>query len=214
LLCVGKSHRVNRIRFGTVRQRGERAVHLLFGDVWRTPTRDEQGMAFATVASLRSASPARQVGAAISDDAGRILGAGTNEVAKPGGGQYWEGDSEDGRDFLYGDYDTSDKMRMNLLSDVIDRLRRLGYLSDTCPGITELLEPKPESDRALRDAQLFDTIDFIRAVHAEASALFSAGYSARGATLYVTTFPCHECARHIVISGIRRVVHIEPYPKV
>jgi cytidine deaminase len=153
------------------------------------------------------------VGAAITDDAGRVLGVGTNEVAKPRGGQYWEGDSDDGRDFLYGDYDTSDKMRMNLLSDVIDRLRKLGCLSDTCPAISELLAPESESYKALRDAQLFDTIDFIRAVHAEASALFSAGYSARGATLYVTTFPCHECARHIVISGVKRVVYIEPYPK-
>ena len=31
--------------------------------------------------------------------------------------------------------------------------------------------------------------------------------------MYVTTFPCHECARHIVISGIKRVVYVEPYPK-
>jgi deoxycytidylate deaminase len=29
----------------------------------------------------------------------------------------------------------------------------------------------------------------------------------------VTTFPCHECARHIVISGIKSVESIEPYPK-
>jgi hypothetical protein len=31
--------------------------------------------------------------------------------------------------------------------------------------------------------------------------------------MYVTTFPCHSCARHIVASGISRVVYIEPYPK-
>src|SRR5262249_40911967 len=30
---------------------------------------------------------------------------------------------------------------------------------------------------------------------------------------YATTFPCHECARHIVAAGIRKVVYIEPYPK-
>jgi len=191
----------------------DRFVCALFGDVWKTPTRDEEGMAFASLSSLRSASPARQVGAAIVDDVGRVLGVGTNEVAKPKGGQYWEGDSGDGRDFLYDDYDISDKMRLNLLSDVIDRLRKLGYLSDTCPAIGGLLDPESESYKSLRDAQLFDTIDFIRAVHAEASALFSAGYSARGATLFVTTFPCHECARHIVLSGIKRVVYIEPYPK-
>jgi cytidine deaminase len=39
------------------------------------------------------------------------------------------------------------------------------------------------------------------------------GVSARDATLYTTTFPCHQCARLIVTAGIRRVVYIEPYPK-
>jgi len=34
-----------------------------------------------------------------------------------------------------------------------------------------------------------------------------------GGTLYSTTFPCHSCARHIVASGIDRVIFIEPYPK-
>ena len=28
-----------------------------------------------------------------------------------------------------------------------------------------------------------------------------------------TTFPCHLCAKHIVASGIQRVVYLEPYPK-
>jgi hypothetical protein len=31
--------------------------------------------------------------------------------------------------------------------------------------------------------------------------------------LYTTTFPCHDCARHIIASGIRFVFYIEPYPK-
>ena len=35
----------------------------------------------------------------------------------------------------------------------------------------------------------------------------------KGATLYCTTFPCHNCAKHIVASGIERVVYVEPYPK-
>ncbi len=191
----------------------DRFVGLLFGDEFKTPSRDEEGMALASLAALRSASPARQVGASITDEFGRVLGVGTNEVAKPGGGQYWEGDSSDGRDFLYEEYDTSDKMRLNLLSDVIDRLRKLDHLSPNCPPNSQLLDPESDSHKALRDAQLFDTIDFIRAVHAEASALFSVGYGARGSTMHVTTFPCHECARHIVISGIKRVVYIEPYPK-
>ena len=39
------------------------------------------------------------------------------------------------------------------------------------------------------------------------------GISLAGSTLYVTTFPCHICARHIVASGIKSVFYIEPYPK-
>ncbi|MDN3612645.1 hypothetical protein QWZ16_23945 [Vibrio ostreicida] len=29
----------------------------------------------------------------------------------------------------------------------------------------------------------------------------------------VRLFPCHNCAKHIVASGIKRVVYVEPYPK-
>jgi cytidine deaminase len=39
------------------------------------------------------------------------------------------------------------------------------------------------------------------------------GVSVRGCTLYSTTFPCHDCAKHIVAGGINRVVYVEPYPK-
>jgi cytidine deaminase len=153
------------------------------------------------------------VGAAITDDCGRVVSIGTNEVAKAQGGQYWEGDAGDQRDFLFEDRDQSDKMRWNLLADVVDRLRKLNRLSGDCPTNSQLFDSDSSDYDALREAQLFDTIDFVRCVHAEASALFSAGLATRGATLYVTDFPCHECARHIVISGIKRVVYIEPYPK-
>lgn len=40
-----------------------------------------------------------------------------------------------------------------------------------------------------------------------------AGISTKNATLYATTFPCHNCAKHIVAAGVSRVVFIEPYPK-
>lgn len=39
------------------------------------------------------------------------------------------------------------------------------------------------------------------------------GFSTKGSTLYCTTFPCHNCAKHIIASGIKRVVYVEPYPK-
>jgi cytidine deaminase len=31
--------------------------------------------------------------------------------------------------------------------------------------------------------------------------------------MYLTTFPCHNCAKHIIAAGIRRVIYLEPYPK-
>lgn len=34
-----------------------------------------------------------------------------------------------------------------------------------------------------------------------------------GATIYVTTQPCHNCVKHLIAAGIERVVYIEPYPK-
>lgn len=40
-----------------------------------------------------------------------------------------------------------------------------------------------------------------------------AGIPTTGSTLYCTTFPCHNCAKHIIASGINRVVYVEPYPK-
>ena len=39
------------------------------------------------------------------------------------------------------------------------------------------------------------------------------GRSVRGCTLYTTTFPCHICAKHIVASGVDKVIFLEPYPK-
>lgn len=39
------------------------------------------------------------------------------------------------------------------------------------------------------------------------------GRATRGTTMYVTTYPCHNCARHLIAAGVERVVFIEPYPK-
>jgi len=191
-----------------------RFVQLIFGHPWKTPSRDEQGMAFAQLASLRSASPARQVGAALTGENGDLISVGVNEVPSPKGGQYWEGDPNDGRDLTYDRSDTSDRMRRNLLSDALHRLKDIGALNEeVAKDPSKLLTTGSASYKVLRKAQLFDTIDFIRSVHAEASCLLASSGNAKDGTLYVTTFPCHECARHIVFSGVKRVVYIEPYPK-
>lgn len=51
------------------------------------------------------------------------------------------------------------------------------------------------------------------AIHAEERAILGLqGRTAEGATMYVTTFPCFQCARYIVEAKIRKVVFVEPYP--
>ena len=69
---------------------------------------------------------------------------------------------------------------------------------------------------ALKDTRLDDLTEFGRVVHGEMHALLDAarrGVSTNGATLYCTTFPCHNCAKHIVAAGIKEVRYIAPYPK-
>ncbi len=44
-------------------------------------------------------------------------------------------------------------------------------------------------------------------VHAEANAILNATQSLKGAHLYVTLFPCHECMKLIIQSGITEVIY-------
>lgn len=51
-------------------------------------------------------------------------------------------------------------------------------------------------------------------LHAEANAITkvaASSNSSRGATIYVTSSPCIECAKLIIQSGIKRVVYSEAY---
>ena len=45
-------------------------------------------------------------------------------------------------------------------------------------------------------------------VHAEPNAILNCTSSLKGATLYVTLFPCNECAKLIIQSGIKKIVYM------
>lgn len=197
----------------------QRAIELLFGNVFITPSVDEQGMYLARAAALRSGSMARQVGAVICRPDGTLVALGMNEVPKAGGGAYWCSDESDGRDFKWG-YDTSDRMRENVFGEILHRLREAGWLvpDKAATPIPELVAETLRSGERpiMKGAQFLSTIDYVRAVHAEMAAITDAvrhGVSTAGCTLYTTTFPCHDCAKHIIAAGISRVVYIEPYRK-
>lgn len=45
-------------------------------------------------------------------------------------------------------------------------------------------------------------------VHAEPNAILNANSSVKGSTLYVTLFPCNECAKLVIQSGIKEIVYM------
>jgi cytidine deaminase len=198
----------------------DRFLAALFGSNEITPTHDEYGMYLAKSASLRSADLSRQVGAAIFAPSGEVISLGSNEVPKAGGGTYWAGDDSDSRDFRQG-YDPNEINKVEIFAEIISLLKADRFLSDS---LNELPQAQDVVDRLLqaddgkryRDARVMDLIEFGRIIHAEMSAICDAarnGNAIRGTSLYVTTFPCHLCAKHIVASGIKRVIYLEPYPK-
>ncbi|MGO9261396.1 MAG: anti-phage dCTP deaminase [Bryobacteraceae bacterium] len=177
-----------------------RFVDLLFGCPYHTPVSDEQHMFFAYAASLRSGDLSRQVGAAIASDRGDLIAVGCNDVPTYGGGLYWPG-PRDQRDCKLG-FDSNERRKDEILAEMLPLL-------DSTLSLEEAKE-------RLKHTSFFDLTEFGRTVHAEMDALLACarlGASPVDATLFTTTFPCHNCTRHIVAAGIDRVVYIEPYPK-
>jgi cytidine deaminase len=197
----------------------KRLVQLTFGNPYVSPTRDEQAMFFAKAAAIRSLDLSRQVGAAVVSEDGEILSTGCNEVPRFRGGLYWADDEGRMRDFERGS-DSNVDIKREIVEDAFDRMqRKAGVLGVAArrKSSSELADDALFAEGAyLRDAQLFDVIEFGRAVHAEMAAITHAartGVRLQDARLFCTTFPCHICARHIVAAGIRDVVFIEPYEK-
>lgn len=190
----------------------ERFLDLLFGNPFITPRRDEHGMFLAAAASMRSSQFGRQVGASILNRFGDVLSVGCNDVPRAGGGLYWPEDDDDCRDHKRDPnpdgtvWDSNDQLQAEISGNILQKIKP--HLATD----TTLLD----SDTLFADTKLEDITEFGRAVHAEMDALLScmrSGTSPTNCTLYTTTFPCHNCARHIIASGIRRVVYVEPYPK-
>ncbi|MCR9163984.1 MAG: hypothetical protein ACE37F_02215 [Nannocystaceae bacterium] len=183
----------------------QRFLDLVFGSPLVTPTRHEHAMFLAFSASLRSGDLSRQVGAVVATSRGAIVGEGANDAPRFGGGQYWPKEGHDFRDIAKG-YDSNETIKDQMI-------RKLANL----PPFESLGEAAFESARgALKQAGFLEITEFGRAVHAEMAALMSCarlGVSTRERLLYCTTFPCHNCAKHIVAAGISTVYFIEPYPK-
>jgi len=205
-----------------------RFIDLLFGHPFHTPVPDEYAMYQASAASLRSSDENRQVGAVIvaltrKEHHGKITNAdvvasGMNEVPRRGGGFYWHEDSPDGRDqwlMAYQGVDRASNIKVSALTELLYKIRARNWLKDEVANLPAN-QLAHELIPYLKGTQFMDIGEFMRPVHAEMAALVDSarrGVPVHGLTMYVTTFPCHNCAKHIIAVGLRQVVYLEPYPK-
>lgn len=203
-----------------ISDRIERYLHLIFESKVVTPTIEETSMFYAKSAANNSSCLSRQVGACIIDEKGNILSTGWNDVPKFGGNLYRDGSLLDDRCFVNG-YCSNDRHKDELSENIINTL-----LEE--PDLKKLFSVDNEENKydiqkirkfkkIIRNSKVKDLIEFSRSVHAEMHAIILgsqiSGNQMVNGKLFCTTYPCHNCARHIILAGIKEVYFIEPYVK-
>lgn len=195
-----------------ITERVERFLTLVLANKPLTPTAHEMAMYAAASAAGHSACLSRQVGACVTSANGDILATGWNDVPKYGGGLYISGEDSNG-DLRCWNKDGgkcfNDEEKDFLADRVSKTLIKQGFIPEA---------QREKVTASLRhDSGLKDLIEFSRAIHAEMHAILRSlqlgGPQIQGGRIYVTTYPCHSCARHIIAAGIKEVFFIEPYRK-
>jgi deoxycytidylate deaminase len=177
-------------------------VEIMLGLKPRDPHEHESYMAQAYALSHRSLCLKRYVGAVIVDHRGIPLSSGFNEnpvEMQPCVRQFG---------FCYKD----DLMHKELEELPFLYCPECGHKNEKLKRPWLCANPSCRTDLKKK---LYPSrnIEKCTAIHAEERALLGLlGRTATGATMYVTTFPCFQCARQIVEAGIKRVVYIEAYP--
>lgn len=194
-------------------RRVQRFLDLILGTKIITPTRNETAMYAAASAAANSACLSRQVGAAVTTSGGEIISTGWNDVPRKGGGLYcsnpqdFDGENDKRCWNKDGGKCFNDDEKTLFADQLMESLHKF-IPSEKINGARLAIESF---------SKLRGLIEFSRSIHAEMHAILNAGKIA-GQTivdgkLFVTTYPCHSCARHIVAAGIVEVYYIEPYRK-
>lgn len=190
----------------------ERLVGLLFASSMYTPRHDEFAMNVAFKAAAKSACLSRRVGAAIFSKTKAMLATGCNDVPKFSGGLYSADSEEDRRCWALGGKCYNDDEKALIMKQLVDAL-----IDDADLWNKDRADIRSKVETIVAGSRIKRLLEFSRAVHAEMDAIVAVARDAmpglRGATLYCTTYPCHSCAKHIIASGIERVVYLEPYEK-
>jgi len=176
---------------------------LITKDKMRNPSIEETMMTVASTLALHSHCIKRRVGAVLCDSSGYIISAAYNEV--PSG----QPKCLDKYSMCYRDFLRNEQKR--------ELIRGFTY----CPLCSEKLTIGDEDficQSCKNDISnlipSYKVLDKCRSLHAEETTILkTAHYEIDDSILYTTTFPCLQCAKRILHSGIRRVVYIDPYPE-
>jgi deoxycytidylate deaminase len=212
--------RVSKDNIDELNNKINRYLNIIFESDIVTPMPNEIAMYQAKSAAGNSACLSRQVGASITNEKGEIISRGWNDVPKFGGNLYKEGDINDSRCKLNG-YCSNDKTKDMITDEILKGIFQDDYLIKNLFG-NKKIEPSTEEYKTIKkvirkNSRIRDLIEFSRAVHAEMHAIIIGsqlgGSKMIGGKLFCTTYPCHNCARHIIVSGIKEIYYIEPYSK-
>jgi len=176
-------------------------LDLITGDKLRNPTQEETMMTAAATLALNSHCIKRRVGAVLCRF-GYIISAAYNEVP---------GDQKkclDEYGMCYRDHVRSE-FNKGLLSNftfcpICSKKLNIasGTICKNCGKDLSYFIPQ------------FKALDKCRSLHAEETVILKvAGDQINGSILYSTTFPCLQCAKRILHSGIKQIVYIDPYPE-
>lgn len=204
---------------GQLVEKLRRFFNLIFRSSVVSPSPEENAMYAAASASRNSACLSRQVGAAVTSKAGELLSIGWNDVPNSGGGLYGKPplfstsagkELADERCYAQtGAKCNNDIEKRTIAEKIVESLINASALPAANKEVAV--------NTILSDSRVKDLIEFSRAVHAEMHAILGAsrvaGDRMLGGKIFVTTYPCHSCARHIVAAGITEVFYIEPYRK-
>lgn len=205
---------------GQISSKVRRLLGLVFRTAVITPTPEETAMYASASAARNSACLSRQVGAAVTSKSGELLAVGWNDVPQYGGGLYGK------PPLISGGMLVTPENDRRCFSEAGSKCHNDEEKKGIALKVAQLLIDKHllrsedlanAANAISSDTRIKDLIEFSRAVHAEMHAILGAsrvaGERVVGGKLFVTTYPCHSCARHIVAAGISEVHYIEPYRK-